>query len=150
MDNRGVRAVVQRVSSASVRVDGEAVGACGPGLLVLVGVRHDDTSENATRLAAKIARLRVFPDAAGRFDHSLLDTGGDALVVSQFTLLADTRRGNRPSFTDAASPDQAEPLVEAFCAALRDLGVRVEAGVFGARMEVDLVNDGPVTIVLEA
>ena len=144
-----VRAVVQRVSSASVRVDSETVGACGPGLLVLVGARHEDTSETATRLAAKIARLRVFPDDAGRFDRSLLDTGGEALVVSQFTLLANTSKGNRPSFTDAAPPEEAEPLVSAFCDALSDLGIPVQTGVFGARMEVELVNDGPVTIVLE-
>ena len=144
-----MRVVVQRVSRASVRVDGETVGACGEGLLVLLGAGHGDTSETATRLAAKIARLRVFPDEAGRLDRSLLDTGGEALVVSQFTLLADTRKGNRPSFTDAAPPEEAEPLVETFCAALRDLGVQVETGLFGARMEVELVNDGPVTIVLD-
>jgi len=144
-----MRAVVQRVSSASVRVDGETVGACGRGLLVLIGARHDDTSESATRLAAKVARLRIFPDDAGRFDRSLLDVGGEALVVSQFTLLADTRKGNRPSFTDAAPPEQAEPLVEAFVEALRADRLRVETGVFGARMEVELVNDGPVTLVLD-
>jgi D-tyrosyl-tRNA(Tyr) deacylase len=140
---------VQRVSSASVRVDGATVGRCGPGLLVLVGARHEDTAEAAVRLAGKIARLRIFPDDAGRFDLSLRDTGGEALVVSQFTLLADTRKGNRPGFTDAAPPERAEPLVEAFCAALRDLGVPVATGVFGAKMEVELVNDGPVTIVLD-
>jgi D-aminoacyl-tRNA deacylase len=144
-----MRAVVQRVSSASVRVDGETVGACGRGLLVLIGARHDDTSESATRLAAKVARLRIFPDDAGRFDRSLLDVGGEALVVSQFTLLADTQKGNRPSFTDAAPPEQAEPLVEAFVEALRADRLRVETGVFGARMEVELVNDGPVTLVLD-
>ena len=144
-----MRAVVQRVSSASVRVGGDTVGTCGPGLLVLVGAGHEDTSETAVRLAAKIARLRIFPDDEGRFDRSLLDTRGEALVVSQFTLLADTRKGNRPSFTDAARPEEAEPLVEAFCDALRDVGVRVETGVFGARMEVALVNDGPVTIVVD-
>jgi D-tyrosyl-tRNA(Tyr) deacylase len=144
-----MRAVVQRVSSASVRVDGETVGACGRGLLVLVGAGHDDTPESATRLAAKIARLRIFPDDHGRFDRSLLDVGGEALVVSQFTLLADTRKGNRPSFTDAAAPEDAEPLVAAFCEELRALGVRVATGVFGARMAVELVNDGPVTIVID-
>ena len=144
-----MRAVVQRVSSASGHVDGDAVGAIGRGLLVLLGVGHDDTSDNATRLAAKIASLRIFPDEAGRFDRSLLDVGGDALVVSQFTLLADTRKGNRPSFTDAGRPEQAEALVEAFAEALRAAGARVETGVFGAKMEVELVNDGPVTIVLE-
>jgi D-tyrosyl-tRNA(Tyr) deacylase len=143
-----VRAVVQRVSRAAVRVDGKTVGACGAGLVVLVGVRHEDTSEAAERLAAKIARLRIFPDDEGRFDRSLLDAGGEALVVSQFTLLADTRKGNRPSFTDAAPPEQAEPLVERFADALRELGVKAETGVFGAQMEVELVNDGPVTIAL--
>ena len=132
-----------------MHADGDAVGAIGRGLLVLLGAEHDDTSDNATRLAAKIARLRIFPDAAGRFDRSLLDVGGDALVVSQFTLLADTRKGNRPSFPAAAKPEVAEPLIESFCDALRELGLHVETGVFGARMEVELVNDGPVTIVVD-
>ena len=145
-----MRAVVQRVSRAVVRVDGEVVGACGSGLLVLVGARHEDAAETAERLAGKIARLRIFPDEAGRFDRSLLDTGGEALVVSQFTLLADTRKGNRPSFTGAAAPEDAEPLVGRFVEALRAEGVLVETGIFGARMEVELVNDGPVTIVLDA
>jgi len=144
-----VRAVVQRVSRASVRVDGEVVGACGPGLLVLVGAGHDDTAETAERLAGKLARLRIFSDAAGRFDRSLLDTGGEALVVSQFTLIADTRKGNRPSFTGAAAPEQAEPLVARVVDALRAEGIGVATGRFGAMMEVELVNDGPVTIVLE-
>lgn len=144
-----MRAVVQRVSRAAVRVGGETVGACGPGLLVLLGARHGDTSETAVRLAAKVARLRIFPDGAGRFDRSLLDTGGEALVVSQFTLLADTGKGNRPSFTDAAPSETAEPLVGRFVDALRAEGVPVQTGVFGARMEVELVNDGPVTIVLD-
>jgi D-tyrosyl-tRNA(Tyr) deacylase len=146
-----MRAVVQRVSRAAVRVDGDVVGACGPGLLVLVGAGREDTSESADRLAGKIARLRIFPDDAGRFDRSLLDTGGEALVVSQFTLLADSRRqkGTRPSFSEAARPEVAEPLIDHFCDALRDLGVRVQTGVFGARMEVLLVNDGPVTIILD-
>jgi D-tyrosyl-tRNA(Tyr) deacylase len=132
-----------------VRVEGDVVGAIGRGLLVLLGAGRGDTSENATRLAAKIARLRIFPDESGRFDRSLLDVGGDALVVSQFTLLSDTRKGNRPSFTDAARPEQAEPLVEAFAAALRGSGILVETGEFGAYMQVELVNDGPVTIVLD-
>jgi D-tyrosyl-tRNA(Tyr) deacylase len=146
-----MRAVVQRVSSASVHVDGETVGTCGRGLLVLLGVGHEDTSETAARLAAKIARLRIFENDDGRFDRSLLDTGGEALVVSQFTLLADSRRqrGTRPSFSDAARPNVAEPLVARFCDALRELGVPVQTGVFGAYMEVELVNDGPVTIVLD-
>jgi len=146
-----VRAVVQRVSSASVRIDGETVGACGRGLLVLVGVGRGDTTEIASRLAARIARLRIFPDEVDRFDRSLLDTGGEALVVSQFTLLADGRRqkGSRPSFSDAARPEVAEPLVGAFVDALRAEGAHVETGVFGARMAVELVNDGPVTLILE-
>ena len=144
-----MRAVVQRVSSASVRVDGETVGTCARGLLVLLGVGHEDTSETAARLAAKIARLRIFENEDGRFDHSLVDIGGEALVVSQFTLFADTTKGNRPSFTPAAPHERAEPLVEAFAAALRGAGAHVDTGVFGARMEVELVNDGPVTIVLD-
>jgi D-tyrosyl-tRNA(Tyr) deacylase len=146
-----VRAVVQRVSSASVRVDGETVGACGRGLLVLIGARHEDTSETAVRLAAKVARLRIFANDEGRFDRSVADVGGEALVVSQFTLLADSKRqkGTRPSFSDAARPEVAEPVIEAFCEALRGHGVHVETGVFGAYMEVELINDGPVTIVLD-
>jgi D-aminoacyl-tRNA deacylase len=144
-----MRAVVQRVSRAEVRVDGETVGSCGAGLLVLVGAGREDTAATAERLAAKIARLRIFADESGRFDRSLLDTGGEALVVSQFTLLADTRKGNRPSFTAAAAPEIAEPLVEHVCDALRDLGLHVETGVFGAHMEVELVNHGPVTVSLD-
>ena len=150
-ENHTVRAVVQRVSRAAVRVDGETIGACGAGLLALVGARHEDTAETAVRLAVKVARLRIFPDEEGRFDRSLLDTGGEALVVSQFTLLADSRRqkGTRPDFSKAARPEVAEPLYERFCDALRELGVPVQTGVFGARMQVSLVNDGPVTLVLD-
>ena len=148
-DNHAVRAVVQRVSRASVTVDGEVVGECACGLLVLVGVGHDDTDATARRLAEKLARLRVFENDDGRFDRSLVDVGGEALVVSQFTLLAGTRKGTRPSFTGAAAPEQAEPLVAAVVEALRAEGVRVGTGVFGARMAVELVNDGPVTIVLD-
>jgi D-tyrosyl-tRNA(Tyr) deacylase len=144
-----VRAVVQRVSEAAVRVDGEVRAAIGPGLLVLLGVAAGDEPATATRVAGKVARLRVFENAEGRFDRSLLDIGGAALVVSQFTLIADTAKGNRPSFSGAAPPEEAEPLYESFCDALRGLGVPVETGVFGARMAVSLVNDGPVTIVLE-
>jgi D-tyrosyl-tRNA(Tyr) deacylase len=143
-----VKAVVQRVLRASVRVGGSVEAEIGAGLLVLLGVGADDGEEDAVKLAGKIARLRVFENADGRFDRSLLDTSGAALVVSQFTLLADTTKGNRPSFTAAAEPEQAEALYERFCAALRELGVPVETGVFGARMEVELVNDGPVTVVL--
>jgi D-tyrosyl-tRNA(Tyr) deacylase len=116
---------------------------------VLLGVARGDTRDDAERLAGKVARLRVFENADGRFDRSLLDAGGAALVVSQFTLIADTAKGNRPSFSDAAPPEEAEPLYEAFCAALRGLGVEVATGVFGARMQLALVNDGPVTIILE-
>jgi D-tyrosyl-tRNA(Tyr) deacylase len=144
-----VRAVVQRVSGAAVRVEGRICGSIGAGLLVLLGVGQDDGPAEAERLAGKIARLRVFEDAEGRFDASLLDTRGAALVVSQFTLLADTAKGNRPSFAAAARPEVAEPLYERCCEVLRGLGVPVETGVFGARMAVELVNDGPVTIVLD-
>jgi D-tyrosyl-tRNA(Tyr) deacylase len=140
--------VVQRVSSARVVVDGEVVGEIGAGLCVLLGVSRTDGEGEAERLAGRIARLRVFENDQGRFDRSLLDIGGEALVVSQFTLIADTAKGNRPSFTNAASPEQAEPLYEALCAALRELGVHVAIGRFGSRMAVELVNDGPVTIVL--
>lgn len=125
------------------------MGEIGPGLAVLLGVGRGDGEEVAGRLAGKIARLRIFPDDEGRFDRSLLDTAGAALVVSQFTLLADTAKGNRPSFTEAAPPEEAEPLYERFCAELRELGVPVAQGVFGAKMIVELVNDGPVTIVVD-
>jgi len=143
-----VRAVVQRVSSARVVVDGEVVGDIAAGLCVLLGVSRTDGKEEAERLAGRIARLRIFENEEGRFDRSLLDVAGAALVVSQFTLIADTAKGNRPSFTDAAPPEQAERLYEAFCAALQELGVDVATGRFGARMAVELVNHGPVTIVL--
>jgi D-tyrosyl-tRNA(Tyr) deacylase len=148
-EDRPVRAVVQRVREASVAVSGEVVAAVGPGFLVLLGIGRGDDPTGAKRLAERIARLRVFADDEGRFDRSLLDVEGACLVVSQFTLIADTRRGNRPSFTDAAQPEEAEPVYEALCEALRELGVPVRTGVFGARMDVSLVNDGPVTIILE-
>jgi len=144
-----VRAVVQRVSEASVSVGDDVVGAIGRGAAVLLGVASNDTSDDADRLAGKLARLRIFENEDGRFDRSLVDVDGEVLVVSQFTLIADTRKGNRPSFTDAARPEEAEPLYERFCAALRDEGIPVAQGVFGARMEVAVVNDGPVTIVLD-
>jgi D-aminoacyl-tRNA deacylase len=144
-----VRAVCQRVARAEVRVDGEVQGRIEQGLCVLLGVARGDGEEAALRLAGKIARLRVFEDEDGRFDRSLLDVGGAALVVSQFTLLADTAKGNRPSFTDAAPPEEAEPLYLRVAEELRALGVQVETGVFGARMDVELVNAGPVTIVLD-
>jgi D-aminoacyl-tRNA deacylase len=144
-----VRAVIQRVSGAQVVADGEIVGEIGAGLCVLLGVARQDGEEEAERLAGRVARLRIFENEESRFDRSLLDIGGHALVVSQFTLIADTTKGNRPSFTDAAPPQQAEPLYEAFYAALAAQGVEVATGRFGARMTLELVNDGPVTVVLE-
>jgi D-tyrosyl-tRNA(Tyr) deacylase len=144
-----MRAVCQRVTEARVRVADAVVGEIGPGLCVLLGVARGDGEEAAGRLAAKVARLRIFADEAGRFDRSLVDAAGGALVVSQFTLLADTAKGNRPSFTGAAAPEAAEALYERFCADLRAIGVPVAQGVFGAKMAVELVNDGPVTIVLD-
>jgi D-tyrosyl-tRNA(Tyr) deacylase len=146
-----LRAVVQRVSRARVTVvDATGGGEIGPGVCVLLGVASDDDAADAERLAGKVARLRIFDADDGRFDRSLLDTGGAALVVSQFTLIAETRRGNRPSFSGAARPEQAEPLYERFAVALRELGLEVVTGVFGARMAVELVNDGPVTILLDS
>jgi D-tyrosyl-tRNA(Tyr) deacylase len=139
---------VQRVAEARVRVGDEVVGEIGPGLCILLGAARGDEELDAERLAGRIARLRIFENEEGRFDRSMLDTGGAALVVSQFTLIADTAKGNRPSFTDAAPPDEAERLYEVFCKALRELGVPVETGVFGARMRVEIANDGPVTIVI--
>ena len=129
-------------------VDGEAVAEIGAGLCILLGVAEEDGEGEAVRLAAKVAHLRIFENDLGKFDLSVLDTGGEALVVSQFTLIADTAKGNRPSFSHAAPPDRAEALFEVFCNALEAEGVRVGRGVFGARMEVELLNDGPVTIVL--
>jgi D-tyrosyl-tRNA(Tyr) deacylase len=144
-----VRIVLQRVTRASVTVDGETAGAIGAGLLLLVGVAEGDGPDEARRLAAKTAELRIFADHEGKFNRSLLETGGEALVVSQFTLLADVRKGRRPSFTAAAAPDVAERLVDAYADALRELGVRVATGRFGAHMLVELENDGPVTIVID-
>jgi D-aminoacyl-tRNA deacylase len=143
-----MRAVCQRVSEARVRVAGEVVGEVGAGLCVLLGVARGDGEGDVDRLAARIARLRIFAGEDGRFDRSVVDVGGSALVVSQFTLLADLAKGNRPSFADAAPPEEAEPLYERFCTGLRGLGVAVQQGVFGATMAVELVNDGPVTILL--
>ena len=144
-----MRAVLQRVTRASVAVDGETVGAIGGGLLALVGVAEGDGDEQAALLARKTAELRLFAGEQGRFERSLLESGGEVLVVSQFTLLADVRKGRRPSFTKAASPEQAERLVEAFAEALRALGAGVAMGRFGAHMRVELENDGPVTLVLD-
>jgi D-tyrosyl-tRNA(Tyr) deacylase len=132
-----------------VAVDGSVVGAIGVGLCVLVGVTHDDTDADARKLADKVWHLRVFPDGDGTMNLSLADAGGAALVVSQFTLYGDTARGRRPSWVAAARPEHAEPLVEVFAAALRDLGATVATGAFGADMQVELVNDGPVTLILE-
>jgi D-aminoacyl-tRNA deacylase len=143
-----LRAVVQRVADARVVVGGDVVGEIGPGLCVLLGVARGDDELAARRLAEKVSRLRIFENEDGKFDRSLLDTGGAALIVSQFTLIADTSKGNRPSFTEAAPPDEAERLYEIFCSHLSALGVNVERGSFGARMRVELANDGPVTIVL--
>ena len=146
-----MRAVVQRVSEATVTVADRQVGAIGRGFVVLLGVARGDGADAAARLAGKVARLRVFENEDGRFDRSLLDVDGAALVVSQFTLITDSRRqkGTRPDFSQAARPEEAEPLYGRFCEALRELGVPVQTGVFGARMQVALVNDGPVTIILE-
>lgn len=145
-----MKVVMQRVTRAMVTVEHEVVGAIGPGLLLLAGIgAHDDVAV-ARRMAQKCAEMRIFGDGHARFSRSLLDTGGEALVVSQFTLLADTRRGRRPSFTAAAPPEIAAPLVEHFADKLRDLGVRVSCGQFGADMQVESVNDGPVTIVLDS
>ena len=145
-----MRLVIQRVSRAAVRVDEETVGEIAHGLLILIGVREGDDESTARRLAAKAAELRIFADEEGRFSRSLIETGGEALVVSQFTLYGDVRKGRRPSFNDAARPEVAEPLVEAYAAALEALGVRVARGRFGAMMQVELVNDGPVTLLLDS
>lgn len=145
-----MRAVLQRVARARVLVDGEVTGEIGPGLLVYVGVARDDGIEQARWLARRLSELRLFPDDEGRFDRSLLEAGGAALVVSQFTLFADTRRGRRPSFFDAAPPEVAEPLLEQLMEELRVLGVPVAGGRFGAHMLVESENDGPVTILLDS
>ena len=144
-----MRALVQRVSEARVTVAGEVTGEIGAGLLILVCAMEGDGDDLPARLAAKIAKLRIFRDDDGRMNRSLLDTGGAALVVSQFTLAADTSRGNRPGFSTAAPPERGEALYEAFAHALRDLGIPVATGRFGADMAVSLVNDGPVTIPLD-
>lgn len=144
-----MRAVVQRVIKASVSVDGEIVGSIGPGLVVLLGVTHGDTEEEARFLANKIANLRIFADVQGKFNLSALEMGGEALVVSQFTLYGDARKGRRPSFTKAAPPEIAEPLVNKLVTFLEEEGLHVETGIFGAMMMVEIHNDGPVTIILD-
>lgn len=145
-----MRALLQRASRAEVRVEGGTVGTIGPGLLILLGVGPDDTEATADELARRCAELRIFRDGDGRTNRSLLETGGEALVVSQFTLYADTRRGRRPGFTSAAAPELADRLWRRFASALERLGVRVALGRFGAEMEVELVNDGPFTIWLDS
>lgn len=145
-----MKAVIQRVAEASVTVDGQVVGRIGRGLLVLLGVGPDDSPHEVTLMVDKIAGMRIFADETGRFNHSIADVGGALLVVSQFTLFADTRRGRRPSFSSAAPPEIAAPRVEEFCATLRARGLSVETGVFGAMMQVALINDGPVTIILDS
>ena len=144
-----MRLVIQRVTHASVTVDAQVVGRCGVGCCILVGVKNGDTQAEAKWLANKVANLRVFEDAAGKMNLSLLDVKGEALVVSQFTLYADAQRGRRPDFIDAARPEQAEPLVEYFVEQLRAEGVPVQTGVFRALMQVEIHNDGPVTILLK-
>lgn len=144
-----MRALVQRVTRAAVRVDGAVVGEIGPGSCVLVGVTHTDDERDADRLAEKVWHLRIFDDGDGLMNRSVAEGTGALLVVSQFTLYGDTRRGRRPSWVDAARPEHAEPLVERFVASLRALGATVETGVFRADMEVELVNDGPVTLLIE-
>ncbi len=145
-----MRAVVQRVARAEVRVDGRVVGRIGPGLVALVGVAKGDTEETGKALAEKLLNLRIFDDDEGRMNRSLLETGGGVLCVSQFTLLGDCRKGRRPSYDRAASPQEAQSLYEAFLESLRAPGVRVESGRFRAMMEVELVNDGPVTLLLDS
>jgi len=145
-----VRAVIQRVTRASVTVDGRVAGEIGAGLLVLLGVSRTDNPESASYLAEKIANLRIFSDAAGKMNLSVLDTGGAALVASQFTLYGDTRGGRRPSYIQAAPPEEANRLYQEFVRSMRSLGVKVETGVFQAHMQVELVNDGPVTILVDS
>ena len=144
-----MRALIQRISQASVSVDGEVIGSSGPGLLILVCAMQGDTDDKPAQLAAKVSKLRIFKDEAGKMNRSIVDMSGSALVVSQFTLAADTSRGNRPGFSAAAAPADGERLYEAFAKEIAALGIGVETGQFGADMEVSLVNDGPVTIWIE-
>lgn len=149
MGVRAVRALLQRVTEASVSVDGAVIGKTGPGLLILICAMEGDTAAQSAKLAAKISKLRIFKDADGKMNRSLVDTGGSALVVSQFTLAADTSRGNRPGFSTAAKPAQGEALYARFVEDLRALGIATQTGQFGADMSVRLVNDGPVTIWMD-
>lgn len=144
-----MRALIQRVTQASVAVNGDTIGQCGRGLMILVCAMRGDTQAQADQLAAKIAKLRIFPDDAGKMNRSLRDIGGAALVISQFTLAADTKRGNRPGFSEAAAPADGKHLYEHFAAALASEGIPVETGEFGADMQVSLINDGPVTLWVE-
>jgi D-tyrosyl-tRNA(Tyr) deacylase len=145
-----MRLVLQRVSSGKVSVEGHTVAEIGSGLVILLGIAPGDGEAQARFLAEKVTHLRIFEDEAGKMNRSLLDSGGEAIVVSQFTLYADTRKGRRPSFTDAALPEAARPLVERFGVLLRELGIPTQSGEFGAHMLVEIANDGPVTIILEA
>jgi D-tyrosyl-tRNA(Tyr) deacylase len=150
ISSRAVRAVVQRASEASVRVDGDVVGRIGPGLVVLLGVGRDDADRDAEILADKVLNLRVFPDEEGQMNRSVLDVGGGLLVISQFTLMGDARKGRRPSYIEAAAPDEANRLYQHFVGRLRPSGLEVATGVFRAMMDVALVNEGPVTILLDS
>lgn len=145
-----MRAILQRVSRACVRVDEKIVGSIGTGVVLLLGVKSGDTEEEGHRLARKCVNLRIFENEEGKFDYSLLELGGDVLVVSQFTLYGDCRKGRRPSFTDAASPEVAEKLYTSFVRDLRNYGLRVETGIFAARMEVEIINNGPVTLIVDS
>jgi len=145
-----MRALIQRVLSSSVKVDGDIIGQSGKGILVFLGVTHDDTMEDLNFLVNKCANLRIFEDEEGKMNLSLLDVGGEALVISQFTLYGDCRKGRRPSFTEAARPDKAIPLYERFIDEFKKLGIKTESGEFGADMKVDLINDGPVTLMINS
>ena len=144
-----MKALIQRVTSARVEVDGAQIGACGPGLLILICAMQGDTDDMPAKMAAKLSKLRVFHDDAGKMNRSIVDTGGAALIVSQFTLAADTSRGNRPGFSAAAPPDEGRKLYEAFVAEMRALGIACDTGQFGADMQVSLTNDGPVTMMVD-
>ena len=144
-----MRALIQRVSSSSVKVDGDIVGKSGKGLLIFLGITHDDTMNELIYLVNKCANLRIFEDEDGKMNRSLLDVGGEALIISQFTLYGDCRKGRRPSFVDAARPEKAIPFYERFIDEFKKLGIKTESGIFGADMKVGLVNDGPVTLMVE-